>query len=161
MENASKALIIAGAILISILLISVGIMVMNSAGSATDEVGSTADSMARQQFNSQFTAYEGKDKSANDVKQLIALIRSNNGAQGNGSVKIDLLPEGETLPGATSKTTRKEKSVYLKSGKFISSSDGKEKTCITSTAKLSSTKTYTVEITGYSKNGYIQEIAIY
>ena len=34
MENASKALIIAGAILISILLISVGIMVMNS----TDEV---------------------------------------------------------------------------------------------------------------------------
>ncbi len=32
MENASKALIIAGAILISILLISVGVLIMNSTG---------------------------------------------------------------------------------------------------------------------------------
>ena len=32
MENASKALIIAGAILISILLISVGVIIMNSTG---------------------------------------------------------------------------------------------------------------------------------
>ena len=36
MENASKALIIAGAILISILLISIGIMLINSGREVTD-----------------------------------------------------------------------------------------------------------------------------
>ena len=39
MENASKALIIAGAILISILLISVGILVYNSTKGVTENVG--------------------------------------------------------------------------------------------------------------------------
>ena len=43
MENASKALIIAGAILISILLISVGILVFNSISEVTDDAGETGD----------------------------------------------------------------------------------------------------------------------
>ena len=51
MENASKALIIAGAILISILLISVGILVMNSTGNVTDQVKTSSDSMSIQTFN--------------------------------------------------------------------------------------------------------------
>ena len=41
MENASKALIIAGAILISILLISVGILIFNSTSGVTDSAGDT------------------------------------------------------------------------------------------------------------------------
>ena len=45
MENASKALIIAGAILISILLISVGILVFNSTRGFTDNAGATDDAM--------------------------------------------------------------------------------------------------------------------
>jgi len=46
MENASKALIIAGAILISILLISVGILMFNSSSGVTDNAGETGDVMA-------------------------------------------------------------------------------------------------------------------
>ena len=46
MENASKALIIAGAILVSILLISVGVIIINSTGKMTDQVGTSADKMA-------------------------------------------------------------------------------------------------------------------
>ena len=42
MENASKALIIAGAILIAILLISVGILVMNSVNKPIDEAANEA-----------------------------------------------------------------------------------------------------------------------
>ena len=45
MENASKALIIAGAILISILLISLGIIAFNSSKSTPEQAGSTANQM--------------------------------------------------------------------------------------------------------------------
>ena len=57
MENASKALIIAGAILLSILIISLGIMVYNN---AKNTVGSSnLDKQEIQTFNSQWEQYEG------------------------------------------------------------------------------------------------------
>lgn len=43
MENASKALIIAGAILVSILLVSLGIIMFNASKGTTDQAGDTAD----------------------------------------------------------------------------------------------------------------------
>lgn len=45
MENASKALIIAGAILISILLISLGIIMFNSSKSTTDQASQAGTAM--------------------------------------------------------------------------------------------------------------------
>ena len=79
MENASKALIIAGAILIAILLISVGIMVMNSINKPLDETASEADSQAVQMFNSKFTIYDGTKKTASEVNQLLLAIQASNG----------------------------------------------------------------------------------
>jgi len=48
MENASKALIIAGAILISILTISGGIVVYNSSRGTTDQAGATGNILGAQ-----------------------------------------------------------------------------------------------------------------
>ena len=62
MENASKALIIAGAILISILLISVGIIIMNAINNPVQQGASTADSLAVETFNGKFTGYMGRQK---------------------------------------------------------------------------------------------------
>lgn len=76
MENASKALIIAGAILISILLISVGIIVMNTINEPVDEAGRQADQQAVEMFNSKFTAYGGKGQRAASVKALITAVNS-------------------------------------------------------------------------------------
>jgi len=45
MENASKALIVAGAILISILLISVAILIFNSISGVTDNAGDAGSTM--------------------------------------------------------------------------------------------------------------------
>lgn len=45
MENASKALIIAGAILISILLISLGIIMFNSSKGTSEQAKNTASAM--------------------------------------------------------------------------------------------------------------------
>ena len=90
MENASKALIIAGAILISILLISVGIIIMNAINDPVSRTSETAASQAVQIFNSQFTGYAGSDVDYNTTKQCITAVNSAKGEHSitlNGSIK--------------------------------------------------------------------------
>ena len=57
MENASKALIIAGAILISILLIGIGMMIYNSAIKPVTDAGDRMDEMSKNMFNGKFENY--------------------------------------------------------------------------------------------------------
>ena len=98
MENASKALIIAGAILLSILIISLGIMVYNN---AKNTVGSANLSKQEiQTFNSQWEAYVGSNKTASEVRTMIQAVIASNAAgktgEGrnvdvfNGDNKVDL-----------------------------------------------------------------------
>ena len=68
MENASKALIIAGAILLAILLISLGIMIFNQAQDTVNNSGMTQAEITA--FNNKFLKYEGEQK-ASVVKSLI------------------------------------------------------------------------------------------
>ena len=75
MENASKALIIAGAILLAISIIGLGIYIFAQAQGAM-----TADPLKMQQieaFNSQFDIYQG-EQSGTNVKTLLDKIRSHN-----------------------------------------------------------------------------------
>ena len=94
MENASKALIIAGAILISILLISVGILIFNSTRGFTDNASATDNAMeiaaAKENakivlgtmdiendniFNNYIRSkYQGRDVTATEVIELCELI---------------------------------------------------------------------------------------
>ncbi len=83
MENASKALIIAGAILISILLISIGILLINSAQDTANSGTIAMSSQAIQAFNSQFTEYEGSNKSSREVSQLLDTVISSNASHSN------------------------------------------------------------------------------
>ena len=78
MENASKALIIAGAILISILLISVGIMIFNSSSGLFNSATSKMSDQEKQMFNSSFKMYQGSRVSGSTVKQLMREIEINN-----------------------------------------------------------------------------------
>ena len=89
MENASKALIIAGAILLSILIISLGIMIFNQAQDAMGEGGiSDAEITA---FNNKFLKYEGK-KQGSTVKNLIQEVNVNNSQDGANGINIEGLP---------------------------------------------------------------------
>ncbi len=75
MENASKALIIAGAILLSILIISLGIMVYNNAkGAVTD---ANLDAETAQTFNAKWTPYKGTQNGTR-LNALIELGRTHN-----------------------------------------------------------------------------------
>ena len=75
MENASKALIIAGAILLSILIIALGVFVFNQAKGAMSNTG--LDDQKAAAFNQKFEAYEGS-VSGSQVKALIDIVRTNN-----------------------------------------------------------------------------------
>ena len=60
MENASKALIIAGAILLSILIIGLGMFIYQQAAGAMNDTGLSDQEI--QAFNQKFLQYEGTKK---------------------------------------------------------------------------------------------------
>lgn len=70
MENASKALIIAGAILLSILIIAIGMYIFNSSSNSINDAASRISQQEVSAFNNQFEMYEGKQVGTN-VKSLI------------------------------------------------------------------------------------------
>ena len=87
MENASKALIIAGgAILLSIIIISLGIMVVNN---ARNQIGGQNLSKEEiQSFNAQWEGYTGSGKTASEVSSLFsAIIASNAAEEKNGTAR--------------------------------------------------------------------------
>lgn len=132
MENASKALIIAGAILLSILIIALGVFVFNQAKSAMGNTGLTDQQVSA--FNSKFEAYEGKIKGT-QAKALVDLIRSNNNTVESDSGESIELQFGGTKTDADSSAKNK-----IKSGE-------------------SYTVTFTYRSTGATK-GYVQTINI-
>ncbi|MBR1539613.1 MAG: hypothetical protein IJ629_00230 [Clostridia bacterium] len=72
MENASKALIIAGAILLSILIIALGIYVFNMAKNASST--SSLDELEVSQFNQAFTNYRGKQLGSGVIDLLDKVV---------------------------------------------------------------------------------------
>ena len=79
MENASKALIIAGAILLAILIIGLGVYIYRQAAGVIDT--GTMDQLVVSQFNAQFEPYLGNNVSGSNVKQLIKIINASNRAK--------------------------------------------------------------------------------
>ena len=86
MENASKALIIAGAILLSILLISLGIMIFNQAQDTVNNSGMTQAEITT--FNNKFLKYEGTQKGS-VVKSLVNEVIASNADSSNPVVKVN------------------------------------------------------------------------
>lgn len=83
MENASKALIIAGAILISIILVSVGVLVVQSLN--PNEAISGMDQNAKDAFNAKFIAAAGNNVAGSTVRTLIRnVITSNTDPENQG-----------------------------------------------------------------------------
>lgn len=144
MENASKALIIAGAILLSILLISLGIMIFSQ---AQDTVSSSGMSQAEvQSFNSKFTKYEGNSIRGSQVKSLIQEVRASNStdiADGNGRCIKLIYKESGT-----------EKKVDTVDAKGIVT------TAVVSTSDIQASAKYKVTMPTTNGAGYISEIVI-
>lgn len=87
MENASKALIIAGAILISISLITLGVLIFKQASgfSNTDAISE----VEKETFNSKFTQYEGT-QSGRNIKTIYNKVLVNNMDQDSTDRKVKI-----------------------------------------------------------------------
>ena len=100
MENASKALIIAGSILIAILVISLGIAVFNRFGDSARK-NADMDKEAIANFNSKITPYVGDNVSGSQVNALIQYVLSvNNNAVKNNELRKKIritIPSGDTI----------------------------------------------------------------
>ena len=107
MENASKALIIAGAILLAILLISLGIMIFNQAQDTVSNSGMSEAEVTS--FNNKFLKYERNQKGTM-VKSLIQEVQATNaGSDENDGITVTVdysgtktaataLPTNQTAP---------------------------------------------------------------
>lgn len=130
MENASKALIIAGAILLSILLISLGIYIFQQANGVISGSGMTKAEISS--FNQQFTKYEGT-KTGSEVRALVQEVIANNSSE-DASDETQI-----TLTGI----------VQLKAG------DAKP-----TYGTLKNTKYYYIEVSEYQSSGRVKTITI-
>ena len=76
MENATKALLIAAAVLIAILIISLGIVIYNQASETVNSVNMSGQEI--QAFNDQFLKYDGHGKRGTEVNALLKTALNNN-----------------------------------------------------------------------------------
>lgn len=138
MENASKALIIAGAILLSIVLITLGVVIIGRGQEAVDKAN--IDDQVVSTWNQKFTQYAGERVSGTNVNVLINAVLSANATNKDGDT--EKLIEITSVTGTSSNLT---------------SSDGK--TYTTNCPKATSNKKYKVTVT-YGDKGYVTGITI-
>ena len=70
MENATKALLIAGAVLVALLLISIAISVVNSGSGSTEQASSSMESTSVYAFNQPYLSLTSKSASGSSAKFL-------------------------------------------------------------------------------------------
>ena len=142
MENASKALIIAGAILLAILIITLGIFIFQQASEVTRD--SSISDVEIIQFNEKFTSHAGDNVRGSEVNSLISTIIQNNVAnQDDTSKQVKL-----TVTGTTSDSwsgTAPSDAVVVQSSQA---------------GRALSGRTYKVEYSTDSKTGYVNLITI-
>ena len=154
MENASKALIIAGAILISILIIGLGVFIYNNARSTVGKAD--LSSTEAQAQNQQFEAYFGNNISAQQVKQLLSLIRTNNitGAKNGDTRTIAVIfKNGAKAEDATTGVTTIATSVKTGYTYTIKAAND-------NASSADSTSEFKTDNGGYYTSGYLRIIEI-
>ena len=87
MENSTKALLIAGAMLLCILIIAVGMFIFNSASGSTNDAMSSMSTNEIDVFNKQFDIYEGLQTGA-QIKTMIGILIGNANTNRDEPVKI-------------------------------------------------------------------------
>ena len=144
MENASKALIIAGAILISILLISVGIIIMNAINNPVSRGADSASSQAIEMFNSKFLSYDGKVKGSS-LKSLISTINASNATDDDHQIALTSSNKEVTSVSKIKATTDYDVEVkYASASTDLSYTEGAE--VLAGSASAKSEKGYIFEI---------------
>ena len=152
MENATKALIIAGAILIAIVLISIGVNLISGAQGTINSGMSQMNEQEKSMFNSQFEGFEGIQMGT-QIKTLLTRISTNNTSNSTvvGKV-ITIVYSG--IPGVTDGTIEPTEPSEATDGGAANAGE-----IAALRAKINTGAQYTVTL-GYGSNGLINSITI-
>ena len=86
MENATKALLIAAAVLVAILIISLGLVVYNMSAQTVQSVDLSQQEVQAQ--NEQFERYLGDNQRGNQVNAMLSQVLTNNTTQTDAGRKV-------------------------------------------------------------------------
>lgn len=78
MENASKAILIAGAILVTLVVITIVIIYFQAGANTTSEIATNTIENQIQSHNAQFNIFEGTGRKKGDIDRLNSAIDKNN-----------------------------------------------------------------------------------
>lgn len=115
MENATKALLIAAAVLVAILIISLGLVVYNSSAETVNQANMSQQEV--QSANEKFTRYNGTHKRGSEVNAMLnTVLNANRNATASGeeqklvTVNVDgnsMNPDDTSIPaGVQADTSR-------------------------------------------------------
>ena len=106
MENATKALLIAAAILIAIMIISLGLVVFNMGKETVSNINLNAQEI--EAHNNKFTPYEGTSKRGNQVNALLNTVLTNNTTltEDEAGQKVTVYDEVEKIEEALNNPSR-------------------------------------------------------
>ena len=147
MENASKALIIAGAILLSILIIGLGMFIYNGASETLEKTASRMNEQEKLTHNQRFQKFAGERKSGSDVKSLINEMSQNYSTQAQNGELMRVPKTVYTPKGSTPITIEGHKEI-----------SGNEFNLMMNDVKT--TRSYTVKVNLEPKTGIVDEILI-
>ena len=105
MENATKALLIAAAVLIAILIISFALIIYNMAAETAGNVNLSEAEMT--QFNSKFTAFEGSNVSGAQVNALLTTVLTHNQREASEGTNRQVKVSGEVTQETTATSITK------------------------------------------------------
>ncbi len=132
MENASKALLIAGAILIAIVLITFGVIILGQGSEIINNASMSETEVST--FNAKFTAFEGDKVRGSKVNSLLNTVVQNNLSQDDDGKKVEV-------------------------GSGLNTSNWLAKGATSIGAKADTGKVYNVKC-NYSSNGLINHITV-
>ena len=89
MENATKALLIAAAILMVMLLISLTMFIVNSNSDTVDNASTELNSIAVQNFNDPFLSFFSSSATANEARALTKKVSTHNAAVNSSTFSAD------------------------------------------------------------------------
>lgn len=94
MENATKALLIAAAVLVAIIIISLGVAIVSGARDQINKSSDALDDAEVEAFNSKFSSYEGGNVSGTRVKTLVKTAYQQNLKEEDESRRVTVKLEG-------------------------------------------------------------------
>ena len=152
MENASKALIIAGSILLAILIVAMGVRIFNGARNSADTT--TLDSTEISMFNQKFEKFSGK-QTGSSIKSLCSFAISNASTNGEDPSKLPTINYTKGATGDSAPAVSNDNGGSTASGNiqnYINIIGGIRNGIVT-------THNYYVDIS-YGNSGLIQKITI-